>query len=77
MAQNPFFKLNKTTKVTLQANIDDKVVKKKAGRPRKPNMGRYHIRLPVKLKEKASAYCDDNGLGFSAFIQNLIVKELS
>lgn len=61
----------------LQSVSDGQIVgKKKAGRPPRPGIGRYALRLPIKLHRRIRAYCDENGLGFSQFIQYLVLAKL-
>ncbi len=72
---NPFSKVPKNKKVSLQQNVAGEVVKRKAGRPQKKGMRRYAVRLLEAQHYKISAYCEKNGVGFSQFIQSLVSEK--
>jgi hypothetical protein len=70
---NPFGSIDtKITSIPLQKKIDGVIKRKKAGRPRRPNMERYLIKMDRSLHAQLSRYADENGLNKSAVISQAV-----
>ena len=70
---NPFGNIDATkSKIPLQKNVNGVIKKKKAGRPKRPNMGRYLIKMDKTLHVQLAQYADEQGLNKSAVISQAV-----
>lgn len=60
------------TKLPLQKKEGGIVQRKKAGRPRRPNMARYLIKMDRALHARLAHYADTHGLNKSAVITQAV-----
>lgn len=73
MMSNPFGNIDaKKSDIPLQKNVDGIIQKKKAGRPRRPNMGRYLIKMDKTLHAQLTQYANEQGLNKSAVISQAV-----
>ena len=64
---NPFSDIDTNkTKIPLQKSVDGIIKKKKAGRPRRPNMGRYIFKMDKSLHAQLVQFSDEHGMNKSA-----------
>ena len=76
--KNPLFELDKKRlKVSLQEQDGDKVEAKKRGRPAKPNMVRFVIKMDETLKNNLAQYARTQGVPMSSVISIAIRRLLS
>ena len=59
-------------KIPLQKNEGEVVRKKKSGRPRRPNMERYIIKMDKSLHARLVHYANEHGLNKSAVISQAV-----
>ena len=70
---NPFGSIDtKKRKISLQKKVDGVIKKKKAGRPRRPNMERYIIKMDKTLHAQLVQYVNEHGLNKSAVISQAV-----
>lgn len=70
---NPFGNIDTNkSKIPLQKNVDGVIKKKKAGRPRRPNMERYLIKMDKTLHAQLTQYANEQGLNKSAVISQAV-----
>ncbi len=58
----------KQKKIASQKLVGNAVVRKKAGRPKKPFSMKKHVKIPVLLIKEINTACEHHGMGFSAFL---------
>lgn len=56
----------------LQKKVDGKVIKKRAGRPKRPNMERYIIKMDKALHGQLVAFANEQGMNKSAVITQAV-----
>lgn len=70
---NPFGNIDTNkSKIPLQKNVDGVIQKKKAGRPRRPNMERYLIKMDKTLHAQLVEYANSQGMNKSAVISQAV-----
>ncbi len=75
--KNPFKNINiKDNKVPMQKKVGNSIVKKGAGRPAKPNMGKF-IKIDKALHSKLLMHANSKGLNKSAVITVAVSEYLS
>lgn len=55
-------------KIPTQKKIDGKIAKKKSGRPRAPEKGKYHFKMPITLHNTLRSQADQIGVSISSFV---------
>ncbi len=76
--KNPFKNIDtKGNKVPMQKKVGNSIVKKGAGRPVKPNMGKYLIKMDKVLHNKLLMHANSKGLNKSAVITVAVSEYLS
>ncbi len=64
-----FDDIEKTVKsISNQKEVRGVIIKKKAGRPRKPESGKYHIKMPITLYEEIKRESARMGGTISSFL---------
>ena len=72
---NPFVDIdNKKSKIPLQKKVDGLVKKKQAGRPRKPNMKSYLIKMDKIIHSQLAKYANKQGMNKSAVITQAVLN---
>ncbi len=75
--KNPFQNIDvKENKISVQKKVGSNIVKKGAGRPKKPNMGKYLIKMDKVLHSELTKYAESIGLNKSAVITTAILQYL-
>ena len=70
---NPFGNIDTSkTRIPLQKNKDGVVEKKKPGRPRRPNMGCYLIKMDKTLHAQLAQFANEYGINKSAVISQAV-----
>ena len=70
---NPFGNIDTDkSKIPLQKNVNGVIQKKKAGRPRRPNMERYLIKMDKALHAQLVEYANSQGMNKSAVISQAV-----
>lgn len=70
---NPFGNIDtKKSEIPLQKNVEGVIQKKQAGRPKRPNMARYLIKMDKTLHAQLSEYANEQGLNKSAVISQAV-----
>ena len=70
---NPFSDIDTNkTRVPLQKNEEGVIRKKKAGRPRRPNMARYLIKMDKTLHAQLAQFAGEYGMNKSAIIAQAV-----
>jgi len=70
---NPFGNIDTNkSKIPLQKNVAGVIQKKKAGRPRRPNMERYLIKMDKALHSQLVEYANSQGMNKSAVISQAV-----
>lgn len=74
-SNNPFQNINqKQASISLQEHCEQAIVRKKIGRPIRPNMGKYLIKMDKGLHTKLSKYAEELGIN-NSFIISKALKE--
>lgn len=66
----------KRKKITAQKKVGDKIIKKKAGRPRAPEKEKYHFKMPVLLRKEMQEEAKRIGINMSAFVCSAVREKL-
>ena len=75
---NPFQNINKTqASIPLQEQREGLIIKKKAGRPLRPNMGKYLIKMDKALHRKLADYAEALGTSNSFVISQALRQYFS
>jgi hypothetical protein len=75
---NPFSNIDtKKSHIPLQKNVNGSIEKKKAGRPQRPNMERYIIKMDKSLHAQLIQYANSQGINKSAAITQAVRKLIS
>ncbi len=73
MSDNPFSNIDVSkAKVPLQEKKEGKIIRKKAGRPKRPNMQSYLIKMDKGLHKQISDFAADSEMNKSAVISMAI-----
>lgn len=74
-SNNPFQNINqKQASISLQEHCEQAIVRKKIGRPLRPNMSKYLIKMDKGLHAKLSKYAEELGVS-NSFIISKALKE--
>lgn len=70
---NPFVNIDtKKSEIPLQQNVGGVIKQKQAGRPRRPNMGRYLIKMDKTLHAQLVHYANEHGVNKSSVISQAV-----
>ena len=70
---NPFSNIDTNqSNIPLQKNVNGSIEKKKAGRPNRPNMERYIIKMDKSLHAKLVQYANSQGINKSAVLTQAV-----
>lgn len=67
----------KRKKIATQKKVGEKVIVKKAGRPREPEKKPRHLKIPELLYKQAKQKSSDLGMNLSSFVCLAIKNEIN
>lgn len=67
----------KRRKITTQKKLGEKIVKKKAGRPRTPEKAKYHFKMPILLHKEMQEEAERIGINMSSFVCSAVREKLN
>ena len=74
---NPYEIIKRTQTAPLQEEVGKKISTKKAGRPKKPNMGKYLIKMDKILHKKLMNRAEEMGCSRSFIISQALRSHLN
>jgi len=66
----------KRIKISSQKKVDGVILKKKSGRPRAPEKGKYHFKIPIALHTEIKEKSKIIGCNISSFVCQAVKDKL-